>query len=202
MPARLEDLTPGAVVNGLVPSAPVTVVQAQWHGGNALTLTYRTGDGALRQQLLYRDDEPRLSLDQRPRAYSFDADGALFRLGLEAQRIRLAYLFDPMVAVHTSRIEPLPHQIEAVYGEMLPRQPLRFLLADDPGAGKTIMAGLFIRELIIRGDLKRCLVVAPGSLVEQWQDELAEKFDLAFDIVSRETVENSRTGNPFAERDM
>ena len=80
---------------------------------------------------------------------------------------------------------------------MLPRQPLRFLLADDPGAGKTIMAGLLIKELIARSDLERCLIVAPGSLVEQWQDELGEKFDLEFDILSRDMIETSRSGNPF-----
>ena len=106
----------------------------------------------------------------------------------------------PYLAVHSSRIEPLPHQITAVYGEMLSRQPLRFLLADDAGAGKTIMAGLLIKELIIRGDLERCLVIAPGNLVEQWQDKLKDKFDLTFDIVSREQIETSATGNPFVER--
>ena len=131
---------------------------------------------------------------------SFTADGRLFRLAAEAERIRLAPLFDPCVAVHASRIEPLPHQITAVYGEMLPRQPLRFLLADDPGAGKTIMAGLLIRELMLRGDLERCLVVAPGSLVEQWQDELESKFDLAFDLLTRERIEAAGAGgNPFTE---
>lgn len=83
-----------------------------------------------------------------------------------------------LISQYTAHVEPLPHQITAVYGEMSPRQPLRFLLADDPGAGKTIMAGLFIKELVIRGDLERCLIIAPGSLVEQWQDELKEKFDL------------------------
>src|SRR5690606_21273837 len=90
--------------------------------------------------------------------------------------------------------------LEAVYEELLPRQPLRFLLADDPGAGKTIMSGLYIRELVIRGDVERCLVVAPGSLVEQWQDELWQKFQLPFDILSRDMVEAARTGNPFTER--
>ena len=130
----------------------------------------------------------------------FTADGRLFRLAAEAERIRLAPLFDLCVAVHASRIEPLPHQITAVYGEMLPRQPLRFLLADDPGAGKTIMAGLLIRELMLRGDLERCLVVAPGSLVEQWQDELESKFDLAFDLLTRERIEAAGAGgNPFTE---
>jgi superfamily II DNA or RNA helicase len=85
---------------------------------------------------------------------------------------------------------------------MLPRQPLRFLLADDPGAGKTIMAGLLVKELMVRGDVRRCLVVAPGNLVEQWQDELWQKLGLEFDIVQRETIETSRSGNPFAERNL
>jgi SNF2 family DNA or RNA helicase len=124
----------------------------------------------------------------------------LLRLASEAYRIRLAYLFDPYLAVSASQIEALPHQITAVYGEMLPRQPLRFLLADDPGAGKTIMAGLLIKELLIRGDLERCLIVAPGSLVEQWQDELIEKFALHFDILTRDQIEASVTGNPFVEK--
>ena len=88
----------------------------------------------------------------------------------------MAHLFDPLLAVNASAIDPLPHQIRAVYGEMLTRLPLRFLLADDPGAGKTIMAGLLIKELMLRGDLHRCLIVAPGNLVEQWQDEMAERF--------------------------
>ena len=123
------------------------------------------------------------------------------RLVTEANRIKLAHYFDPYLAIHTSLVDPLPHQISAVYGEMLPRQPLRFLLADDPGAGKTIMAGLLMKELIARSDLERCLVVAPGSLVEQWQDELGEKFNLEFDILTRDMIETSRSGNPFSDRD-
>lgn len=141
-------------------------------------------------------------LETAGRAWAFTADGALFRLVAEAHRIRLAYLFDPRLAVHLSLIEPLPHQLMAVYGEMLPRQPLRFCLADDPGAGKTIMAGLYIKELMLRGDRQRCLIVAPGSLVAQWQDELAEKFSLDFSILTRELIESSRAGDPFAERNL
>jgi hypothetical protein len=117
------------------------------------------------------DVKPRIEVAEHGRPWSFDGNGYLFRLVSEAHRIRLAHLFDPVLAVHTSVVEKLPHQITAVYEAMLPRQPLRFLLADDPGAGKTIMAGLFIKELIARGDLQRCLVVCPGSLAEQWQDE-------------------------------
>lgn len=107
----------------------------------------------------------------KSRPWSFDAEPTLFKLVAEAKRISLAYLFDPYVATYSSDVELLPHQIEAVYDEMLTKLPLRFLLADDPGAGKTIMAGLFIKELIVRGDLDRCLVVVPGGLAEQWQDE-------------------------------
>jgi superfamily II DNA or RNA helicase len=199
---RLENLTPGARVRGVLPDRPVTVIQAEWHGTQALTLTYRDDQGRVGSVLLYRPDEVRLTIEEPSRAWSFDADGRLFRLVSEALRIRLAHLFDPYLAVHTSNLEPLPHQIRAVYGEMLPRQPLRFVLADDPGAGKTIMAGLLIKELMIRGDLRRCLIVAPGSLVEQWQDELWLKLGLEFDIVTRSEIEASRSGNPFAERNL
>jgi superfamily II DNA or RNA helicase len=152
--------------------------------------------------LLYRDDEPRLTVDQAGRAWTMDADGSLFRLVSEAKRISLAYLFDPFLAVQTSNLDPLPHQIDAVYSKMLPRQPLRYLLADDPGAGKTIMAGLFCKELMIRGDVERCLVIAPGSLVEQWQDELWQKFGLSFEILTRDMIEASRSGNPFSEKPL
>jgi superfamily II DNA or RNA helicase len=106
------------------------------------------------------------------------------------------------LAVHTSLVDPLPHQITAVYEAMLPRQPLRFLLADDPGAGKTIMAGLFIKELIVRGDLQRCLVVCPGSLAEQWQDELYRRFQLPFEILTNDKLEAARTGNWFLENNL
>jgi superfamily II DNA or RNA helicase len=118
----------------------------------------------------------------------------------EARRIHLAHLFDPYIALSSSRVRPLPHQIEAVYGEMLPRQPLRFLLADDPGAGKTIMAGLYLKELMIRGDVERCLVVAPGSLVTQWEEELFDKFGLRFDVVNREVLDSTHAGDVFVER--
>jgi hypothetical protein len=128
------------------------------------------GDEAGRagQQLLYRSDEPRLALEAASHPWSFTADGGLFRLVSEAGRISLAHLFDPYLAVQTSTLTALPHQVDAVYNRMLPRHPLRFLLADDPGAGKTIMAGLFLKGLMIRGDVDRCLIIAPGSLVEQW----------------------------------
>ena len=199
---KLEALQANAAVRGVLADGLVTVVSVQWFGSEALELTYKTPAGKVANELLYRDDEPRLEIVEIGRPWSFDGDGALFRLVSEAQRIRLAHLFDPVLAVHTSVVEPLPHQITAVYESMLPRQPLRFLLADDPGAGKTIMAGLLIKELIARGDLQRCLVVCPGSLAEQWQDELYRRFHLPFEILTNDKLEAARTGNWFLEANL
>jgi len=200
--SALEGLQPNSTVRGILPDCLVTVVNVQWFGSAALELTYKTPAGKVANELLYRHDEARIEVVELGRPWSFDGDGALFRLVSEAHRIRLAYLFDPVLAVHTSMVEPLPHQITAVYDAMLPRQPLRFLLADDPGAGKTIMAGLLIKELIVRGDLQRCLVVCPGSLAEQWQDELYRRFHLPFEILTNDKLEAARTGNWFLETNL
>lgn len=201
--ARLEEITQGVTVEGIIADIPVTAVHVKWFGSHAVELTYKNEQtGAVGNRLLFRSDEQNLSITNAMPAWAFDGDGETFRLVSEANRIRLAYLFDPRLAVHVSQVEPLPHQIAAVYDEMLRRQPLRYLLADDPGAGKTIMAGLFIKELILRGDLERCLVVCPANLAEQWQDELAERFKLHFEIVGREQIESSLATNPFVEKPL
>jgi len=200
--AKLENLIPNTSVGGILPNCLVSVVNVNWFGSEAIELTYKDPSGKIGNQLVYRHDEPRIEIAELGRPWSFDGDGNLFRLVSEAHRIRLAHLFDPVLAVHTSEVEPLPHQITAVYEKMLPRQPLRFLLADDPGAGKTIMAGLFIKELIARGDLQRCLVVCPGSLAENWQDELFRRFHLPFDILTNDKLESARTGNWFLENNL
>ena len=199
---RLEDLTRGASVKGILPDGLVTVVDVKWHGLAVVELTYKDAAGRLGNELLYRHREPTLEIASVGKPWSFDGDGAMLRLVSEAHRIRLAYLFDPLLAIHTSLVEPLPHQITGVYGEMLPRQPLRFLLADDPGAGKTIMAGLLIKELLVRGDLHRCLIVCPGMLADQWQDELHFKFHLPFEILTNDKLESARTGNWFLENPL
>ena len=198
---KLEALQPNMIVNGLMPAQAVTLISVQWSGQEAVTVVFRHAQG-LGEMILFREDEARLTLFMPEARWAFDVDGEAYSLASEAYRIQLAHLFDPMLAVHTAQIEPLPHQILAVYDDMLPRQPLRFLLADDPGAGKTVMAGLLIRELMLRGDVKRCLVCAPGSLTEQWQDELHRKFQLEFDILTKDMVEATRTGNPFNARDL
>jgi SNF2 family DNA or RNA helicase len=200
--SKLEDLKPNASVRGIIADSLVTVLSVNWFGSDVLDLTYRTHDGKPGSELLYRDDEARIEIVEQGRPWSFDGDGAIFRLVSEAHRIRLAHLFDPVLAVHTSMVDPLPHQITAVYDAMLPRQPLRFLLADDPGAGKTIMAGLLMKELIARGDLQRCLVVCPGGLAEQWQDELYRRFQLPFEILTNDKLEAARTGNWFSETNL
>ena len=199
---KLEDLTINASVQGVLADSLVTVVSVRWFGDSAVELTYKTPSGQVANELLYRDDESRIEAVERGRPWGFDGDGSLFRLVSEAQRIRLAHLFDPVLAVHTSDVEPLPHQITAVYESMLPRLPLRFLLADDPGAGKTIMAGLLIKELIARGDVQRCLVVCPGALAEQWQDELSRRFQLPFEILTNDKLESAHSGNWFLETNL
>ena len=177
---KLRDIQAGLNLSGVEPAQIVSVVATVPQGDGALQVIYRTPDGTMKERLLLAADEPQISVATAERPFSFDGDPAAFQLACEAKRIDFAFLFDPMMAVHTSNVEPLPHQITAVYESMLPRQPLRFVLADDPGAGKTIMAGLYIRELIMRADARRILIVAPGSLVEQWRDELFEKFGFAF----------------------
>jgi SNF2 family DNA or RNA helicase len=195
---KLEEISKGLTLAGVVPERLVTVVSVDAHGGESVELVYKV-DGKLQERLLTRADEPSIQVAVAERPFSFDGDGASFQLACEAKRMDLAFLFDPMMAVHTANVEPLPHQITAVYESMLPRQPLRFVLADDPGAGKTIMAGLYVRELIMRADAKRVLIVAPGSLVEQWRDELSEKFGLDFRIFTSDLEKASSNPNPFED---
>ena len=193
---QLEELKPGLRIDGVIPREVVTVLAAQAHGNDAVELTYKRTSGGLGQQVVYRADQDKLTVAQSG-SRAFDADASDFKLVAEAQRITLAGLFDPMLAVATSDVQPLPHQIRAVYGELLPRTPLRFLLADDPGAGKTIMAGLYIKELLLRDDVNRCLIVAPGGLVDQWQDELYYKFGLRFESLTNQLIDTTVGGNVF-----
>ncbi len=199
--AKLEDLKENSRVAGILSHQPVTIITVNWRGETAVEVVYKKPDGNVDNQLLYRSDEDKLEILKEEHKRDFSADPEAFKLAAEAYRIHLAHLFDPVLAVHTSLIEPLPHQIIAVYEQMLPRQPLRFLLADDPGAGKTIMAGLLIKELNIRGDVERSLICVPGNLATQWQDELWFKFQMHYEIITRESFESSVVGNPFLEHE-
>jgi len=198
----IKELKPGISVTGIELNMVTTISAVIPLSEDSMQVIYKLSDGTLKERLLNHElaKDVHIAVSERP--WTFDGDGENFKLAVEAKRIDLAYLFDPMMAVHTSNVEPLPHQITAVYESMLPRQPLRFLLADDPGAGKTIMAGLYIRELIMRADARRILIVAPGSLVEQWRDELYEKFGLEFKVYSRALDDSTPSGNPFDDEDQ
>jgi SNF2 family DNA or RNA helicase len=196
----LDQLTYGTRLQGLIPHQTVTLIHAQPYSPEAITITYRTEQGTVAEALLLPEQMAKLRLASARERWQFDGDGANLRLASEALRLRLGYLFDPYLAVHTSLVEPLPHQITAVYEKLLPRQPLKYLLADDPGAGKTIMAGLLIKELMMRGDVHRCLIVCPGSLAEQWQDELHHRFSLDFTLFGNDHLQAH--ANPFHKQPL
>lgn len=200
---EFTDLTVGQRLTGLDPSGPVTIKAVDHVSDTVVELIFVREDGSPGALTVTAGEVQRLQLATPGGECTFDAPAEDFLLALEALRISYAAHHDPMVAVTTSVVDPLPHQIRAVYGDLLPRIPLRFLLADDPGAGKTIMAGLYLKELILRADCERALIVAPGSLVEQWQEELLEKFNLRFTILnptdqdSHQRAHNIFQQNPF-----
>jgi SNF2 family DNA or RNA helicase len=197
---KIEDIKAGLQLEGIEPGLVICVDAVRHIGTSSIQIFYKKPSGENTEQLITSSEAKNIRIALVERPWSFEGDGDAFKLTIEAKRIDLAFLFDPMMAVHTSNVEPLPHQITAVYQSMLQRQPLRFVLADDPGAGKTIMAGLYMRELIMRADSRRILVVAPGSLVEQWRDELFEKFGLQFKVYST-ALDVAASGNPFSETD-
>jgi superfamily II DNA or RNA helicase len=197
--SAFDELAAQQRLDGIIPGEPIEVISVVRHGDDAAEIVYRSSDGTLSSRVVNRSEAEDIRIAEKA-TRPFEADATSFKLVAEAQRIKLAGLFDPMLAVTTSDIQPLPHQLRAVYGELLPRTPLRFLLADDPGAGKTIMAGLYIKELILREDVRRCLVVAPGGLVEQWQDELFLKFGLRFELFSTDLAESAFGASAFEER--
>ena len=198
---NLTEIIAGASLTGLEPDLICKVVAVTSIAENALQVVYTLPDGSPKIRLISPADAAGIAPAVAKRPWAFDGDADAFQLACEAKRIDLAFLFDPMMAVHTSNVDPLPHQITAVYESLLPKQPLRFVLADDPGAGKTIMAGLYIRELVMRADAARVLIVAPGSLVEQWRDELFEKFGLEFRVFSGSIDDATAGTNPFENAD-
>lgn len=196
----LATLRAGQRLRGLLPGQTVTLIAIDPIDAELFEVFYRDDSGRSGARAITDADVVRFEVvgdfDSAP---AFDADPDEFRLAAEALRIKYAALYDPMVAVNSSDVDPLPHQIRAVYEELLSRIPLRFLLADDPGAGKTIMAGLYLKELILRSDCERAIIVAPGGLVEQWREELSQKFDLSFEVFGRQMVDDAQGHNVFAE---
>jgi len=177
----------GAILSGPHWPTRVRVVRVEARGTTRVLIEAATLDDQARllQRVLRWEDLATLEVESGADQPTLAGTPQGFRLAAEATRIRLAYTHDPLFAASVARIAPLPHQLEAVYHYMLPQPRLRFLLADDPGAGKTIMAGLLLKELKLRGAITRTLIVAPANLVPQWQREMRDKFDEAFDVVDR-----------------
>lgn len=153
------------------------------------------------QKLLTKEQVEQIVLI-KSHQFSLSENSEDFFYLIEANRIRLAHQFDPLLAINVSQVDPLPHQIEAVYNYILNRPKVRFLLADDPGAGKTIMAGLTLRELQQRHLVDRCLIVSPGHLQEQWQREMKEKFRLNFRIINRDVIRAQWAENVWEENNF
>jgi superfamily II DNA or RNA helicase len=191
---KTSELVPGQKVIGLSSKGPIEIIQVSSFTDGVASIVAREADGSLTE--IIASDEMKFSLVDFE-AFSFSGEPNGFKLAMEAKRMSLAGIFDPFVAVSSSNLQVLPHQLSAVYGELLERVPLRFLLADEPGAGKTIMAGLLIKELMLRGLLKKCLIIAPGSLCDQWEQELREKFCLSFRQITRDSIVNAENINLF-----
>jgi len=179
-------IAPGQIIKNLIPSEPVTIGQIQ-NLGSMISISFTGVNSKLSSnKVISLEAFEKLEVLTSQGQFNFTGDPHKFGLFAEAERIASAYQFDPLFAVNCSIVDPLPHQIEAVYKFLLPLPKIRFLLADDTGAGKTIMTGLLLKELIMRGLIERVLIVTPGGLTKQWQeDELGVKFNLPFTLVNR-----------------
>src|ERR1700733_9814251 len=195
-----EELKQNVTVYGPLFPEPVQIIIAVPMGSSVKLV----GKG-VRSSTVY---EPILSADQlaqlnaSPSQEPFDGDASKFRLGVEAMRLGLAYEYDPYFSLSIARVDPLPHQLEAVYDYFIKLPRIRFLLADDPGAGKTIMAGLLIKELKVRGLVKRILIVTPANLSFQWQRELKDKFQEKFEVVRSDVLRANYGSNPWQEKNQ
>ena len=184
----MSDIKPGAILRGSQWPEPIEIILIEDQGdyvrlAGTMVTSRRYWDGLINKTDLKLMQENTLEL--------FGAEPRSVFLSLEAKRYRFASLYDPLLAMNTCKVDPLPHQIEAVYGFVLQLPRIRFLIADDPGAGKTIMAGLIIKELKLRNLVKRTLIIAPGHLKEQWQREMRERFEESFIKVDRGLMDAS-----------
>ena len=179
-------IQPGQIIKNLIPGEPVTVNKVQKLGAS-VSIAY-TGVTTIKAntKVISNNEFSGLEVLTEEGSFNFTGDPTRFSLFAEAERINSAYQFDPLFAVNCSIVDPLPHQVEAVYKFLLPLPKIRFLLADDTGAGKTIMTGLLIKELMMRGIVERVLIITPGGLTKQWQeDEMGIKFNIPFTLVNR-----------------
>ena len=197
---QLDELKPNVIVRGAIFPEPVQVIVVVPMGNSVKLIGKGLTTGKVHEPIL--NAEQLASLEATPEKEPFDGDAHRFRLGIEALRLGLAYEYDPYFSLSIARVDPLPHQLEAVYDYFIKLPRIRFLLADDPGAGKTIMAGLLIKELKIRGLVQRTLIVAPASLSFQWQRELKDKFRENFEIIRSDVLRANYGSNPWQDKNQ
>ena len=196
----LEQLKIDVVVRGPIFPEPVQVIAIVPMGASVKLIGRGLTTNLVHSPILTPDQLAQL--EASPENEPFDGDPGRFRIGVEALRLGLAYEYDPYFSLSIARVDPLPHQLEAVYDYFLAMPRIRFLLADDPGAGKTIMAGLLLKELKIRGLVKRTLIITPASLSFQWQREMKEKFREQFEVIRSDVLRANYGMNPWQERNQ
>jgi len=198
----MAQVQPGNILKGPFWPERVRVISTTSIGRNQM----RIEAVGLKTQRFYNpllsEEDVRLIEILKEGPFAFSSDGESLFLYLESHRIRNAFQFDPLYAVNVSQIDPLPHQIEAVYNYMMQNPRIRFLLADDPGAGKTIMAGLLLKELKYRGLVERTLIVVPGHLKDQWLREMKERFQENFSIIDRNVMNTEWGKNVFTDKNQ
>lgn len=197
---RPIELKPNHIVTGPLFPEPVKIIALVQMGDSIKLVGEGMHSGKVHQPVLTPEQIAQLEIS--PEREPFDGDAAKFRLGIEAMRLGLAYEYDPYFSLSIARVDPLPHQLEAVYDYFLHLPRIRFLLADDPGAGKTIMAGLLIKELKVRGLIQRILIVTPANLSFQWQRELKDKFSEAFQVIRSDILRATYGANPWQDIDQ
>jgi len=196
----LDQLKPNVVVRGPIFPEPVQVITTSAVGASVKLVGRGLNSNQVHASIL--SPEQLAQLEATPDREPFDGDPTRFRIGVEAARLGLAYEYDPYFSLSIARVDPLPHQLEAVYDYFLAMPRIRFLLADDPGAGKTIMAGLLLKELKVRGLAKRTLIITPASLSFQWQREMKEKFREQFEVIRSDVLRANYGMNPWQERNQ
>ncbi len=196
----LDQLKPHKVIRGPLFAEPVEVL-VTIPMGNAIKLFGRGLQTRTAIDIILTEEKLKL-LETTPDTAPFNGDPKMFRLGIEAMRLQLAFEYDPYFSLSIARVDPLPHQLEAVYDYFMRLPRIRFLLADDPGAGKTIMAGLLIKELKIRGLVKRTLIITPASLSFQWQREMKDRFRENFEIMRGDILRANYGSNPWQDKNQ
>lgn len=193
-------IRPGHIVESSFLPEPIEVIAAIEMGTSVKLIGKGLQSGLAHDPILSPEQlaELRVSAEREP----FDADPRLFRINVEAHRLGLAFEYDPYFSLSIARVDPLPHQLEAVYDNFLRLPRIRFLLADDPGAGKTIMAGLLLKEMKARGLVRRTLIVTPANLSFQWQREMRDKFRERFEVIRSDVLRANYGLNPWQERDQ